>query len=191
MFYYTNVIHSFLSFILTMMANHHLSLPLFKVWNDFVCSASYSYLVQFFGSNYSWCTCLLPLWSFRSLFAVSPPLFTQSRTKFNSHDNQVGHIRASRPLWSLKEVRRRSHLLFIIVIKMSSHRVYVEPRFACVKNHQGYNFLQGMKFLDWNPTRNGSQRVVAHLTYNFVTKADFDVWRRSTSTDRIVCSEQC
>jgi len=47
--------HPFISLIiLTMMADHHLSLPLFKVSNDFVfCFASYSYLVQFFASNYS------------------------------------------------------------------------------------------------------------------------------------------
>ena len=41
---YTNVIHSFLSFILTMAnTDHHLLLLLFKVSNDFVCSATSSY----------------------------------------------------------------------------------------------------------------------------------------------------
>ena len=169
---------SFLSFILT-MADHHLSLLLFKVSNEFVCSASLIavailwiqlLVVQYLGLG----TCLFeaPL-AIRCRRFYSKPLQIQQ-----NHDNQVDHIRASRPLWSLKEARH-FHLLFIIVIKMSSHSVYVEliaipekpkertrrgqairrwkeesqtrridPRIACVKNHQGYNFLQGMKFLD-------------------------------------------
>ena len=92
--------HPFISLILTMMADHHLSLPLLEVSNGFVCSASYSWCNSLDPST-TRCTEVQVPASLKIPLAVrcvaatfySKPLQIQQ-----NHDTQVDHIRASRPL---------------------------------------------------------------------------------------------
>ena len=88
---------SFLSFILT-MADHHLSLLLFKVSNEFVCSASLIAVLAIL-----WIQLLVVQYLGTRLFEA--PLAIRCRRFYSkplqnqqNHDNQVDHIRASRPL---------------------------------------------------------------------------------------------